>query len=836
APANSASVTIPIRPEMRPGYPVYIPYLDCYYYCNSFSHSFSVGGQCTTVLQLVAKRAKFYAPGKVGPSAPEGIEAIDLSNTLLPERPLQVLDSQGRPRLAGFPNVVMALDPDDINELFFVVGTDLEKIGEPRILRSLLKRARDMGLVSFDPVKDTYRMKVETGKGSNQQDPKAQWVEFFLQDPELPPQSPQVQDKAKKKKGNTNVSTGPVDILAAAKVYEERQEAATKRIKKVQKQIRKIDAKILNAQKKMRDLLNANRGAKQSVKDKNNAKIKSLQDLIEGREKEGKKPASQGLEAKRAALLDQIDKIQAQYDETLDDADQSGVNHLVTLIKLVGEQFISENKDIADLESTVNLLDLLSDKKATFSNGSQPGSYRYYSASHPDPEQQGQRLVRYVQQEGGGKEVEKRNPTLEPIWQGQQVEGFVKTVTSSSPAGQKPEAQLELVAPRRGIRVLTSNRTKPKGEVIPTSEIRELMFSVQESTVLKKRASTQYVGRASDWTDDTLKGLQKRFRLETIKAPTTPTFLRTQTPRALYTKMWDSIQEVVQRSVAAANEQLLLPNEKGQITKSTPPAYPDLLFPSEVRVGRSLVSVDAPFGDFKFRDNPDATKSWGPSGADGQTMAKAADRAGNGLAKEMFAQLNRSRKIWIDRVVAAGFDRSGYDEIEPAVRAFLGTFKSLTGLAAGGTFSWKKERSGRKRTTFSSPVFPVSDRRGYEVVGSYRYGRDVSIEPQNVFQGMHFQDVLAFLDKQTITNLLNAFVRKRGRIQGVPEVDKNGNPVLDKKGNPKTLNVRATDTTAQNSLEQHLLQQLRKNLSNKQILDLFGVDSDDPNQLEKGLG
>jgi hypothetical protein len=838
APAKSASVTIPIRPEMRPGYPVYIRYLDCYYYCNSFSHSFSVGGQCTTSLQLIAKRAKFYAPGKVGPAAPEGIEAIDLSNTLLPERPLQVLDSQGRPRLSGFPNVVMALDPDDINDLFFIVGNDLEKIGEPRILRSLLKRAVDMKIVSFDPVRNTYRMKVETGKGSNQQDPKTQWVEFFLQDPELPEQSPIAQDNTKTKKGDTALPTAsPVDIVKAAKAYEEKQESATNRVGKIEKQILKVDKQIISAKKKIADLHNADRGAKASVKAKNEKKRQSLNDLINGREKQGKKPAKQGLLDKRAALVAQANKIKAEFDSKLDDADKSGVDHLFTLIKLVGGQFISENSDVADLNSTVNLLDMLSDKKATFSNGSQPGSYRYYSASHPDPEMQGQRIVRYVQQEeGGAGELEKRNPILEPRWQGQQIEGYLRKVTSPYPGAAKPEAQLGIMTPERGIRVLTSDRTRPRGEVLPTSEIRELMFSVQESVVFKKRASAQYVGRAGNWTADTLNGIRKLFTLENIKAPTTSTFLYSATPRSLFTAEWNKIIEVVQKATQAANEQLLLPGDKGKITKNIPPAYPDLLFPSEVRVGRSLVSVDDPFGNFKFKDNPTATVSWGPSGADGQTMAKAANRSGNGLSKELYAQLNRTRKVWFDRLVSAGFDRSGYDEIEPAVRAFLGTFKALTGLAAAGEFSWKKERSRRKRTTFPSPVFPVSDARGYEVIGSYRYGRDVSIEPQNVFQGMHFQDVFSFLDKQTVTNILNAFVRKRGRIQGVPELDKDGKPVLDKKGNPKTLDVRATDTTAQNALEQHLLQQLRENLTNKQILDLFGVDSSESNQLERGLG
>ena len=112
APTTSASATIPLRPELRPGYPVYIPYLDSYYYCNSFAHGFSVGGSCTTSLQLIARRSKFYAPGD---TSQKGIEAIHLEYPNLPTKPLQVLDNSGRPRLSGFPNVVMALDPTQID-------------------------------------------------------------------------------------------------------------------------------------------------------------------------------------------------------------------------------------------------------------------------------------------------------------------------------------------------------------------------------------------------------------------------------------------------------------------------------------------------------------------------------------------------------------------------------------------------------------------------------------------------------------------------------------------------------------------------------------------------
>jgi hypothetical protein len=59
---HGGSVTIPIRPELRAGYPVYIEGKDSYYYVESVSHSFNYGSQCTTSLDLKAKRSKFYAP------------------------------------------------------------------------------------------------------------------------------------------------------------------------------------------------------------------------------------------------------------------------------------------------------------------------------------------------------------------------------------------------------------------------------------------------------------------------------------------------------------------------------------------------------------------------------------------------------------------------------------------------------------------------------------------------------------------------------------------------------------------------------------------------------
>jgi hypothetical protein len=58
---NTGSVTIPGRPEMRLGYPVYIRYRDSFHYVKSISHTFDYGGTFSTTLGLEMERRKIYS-------------------------------------------------------------------------------------------------------------------------------------------------------------------------------------------------------------------------------------------------------------------------------------------------------------------------------------------------------------------------------------------------------------------------------------------------------------------------------------------------------------------------------------------------------------------------------------------------------------------------------------------------------------------------------------------------------------------------------------------------------------------------------------------------------
>lgn len=71
AEATTGHVSIPLRPEIRMGYPVYITHKDVYYYITGISHNFSFGSSATTDLTLTAKRERIYdATGELTKNLP----------------------------------------------------------------------------------------------------------------------------------------------------------------------------------------------------------------------------------------------------------------------------------------------------------------------------------------------------------------------------------------------------------------------------------------------------------------------------------------------------------------------------------------------------------------------------------------------------------------------------------------------------------------------------------------------------------------------------------------------------------------------------------------------
>lgn len=75
---NQATITIPHRPELRLGFPIYLAPLDEVWYIRGLSHNIQFGGRTTTTLSLTARRQKFIAP--------KGISTLD-TGARIPGKP-----------------------------------------------------------------------------------------------------------------------------------------------------------------------------------------------------------------------------------------------------------------------------------------------------------------------------------------------------------------------------------------------------------------------------------------------------------------------------------------------------------------------------------------------------------------------------------------------------------------------------------------------------------------------------------------------------------------------------------------------------------------------------
>lgn len=63
---HRGTINIPLRPELRLGFPVYVAPKDQIWYLSGISHNIQFGGRAQTTLTLTAKRGKFVAPKGIG--------------------------------------------------------------------------------------------------------------------------------------------------------------------------------------------------------------------------------------------------------------------------------------------------------------------------------------------------------------------------------------------------------------------------------------------------------------------------------------------------------------------------------------------------------------------------------------------------------------------------------------------------------------------------------------------------------------------------------------------------------------------------------------------------
>lgn len=775
ASCKSASITIPLRPEIRPGYPVYIPYLDCFYYCNSFNHSFSVGGQCTTTLQMIAKRAKFFAPGDPTMVA-QGINAINLAYPAFPSLPLQVEGPDGRPYLQGFPNAVLALDPMQLNPVYFMVGSDIDLLDSEESIQGLLKMAVDMNVLTTEDKGDPGPEYTMSADG-------VQVIKFWFP-----------------KTGAGEMPEGAWDVMSLAAQYSAQQEKFVSNQGKLREDQVKKAKQIAEKESKIRGLRNDPDGKH----DADIAKLITELNVVPG-----------GLYAEQDALAVQFEQAKTDFDaKLLDVSSVGGVAFFRQLIVQTGERFFKSGtfgSTYGDPNATTTLLDMLSDKKATLSNSNLPGSYRYYSASHPAKEQQGQPVLKIDRSKSKLKEGS--TTTITPFIDSRFSDLLVQTFTKVPSSGTASGAALVGMEERKpiwGIRVLT-NRV-PGGEYVPTSEIREMMFAVHEIKLSKATVDSK-----KKISVDLGVGFQKGLSQMCLEACTGGQASNWSIQERL-SGINVAVTEALGAALAAATPVFI--DSPGTI----PPISESVLIPEVLDFQGGAVDTGKAFTEFKLADQPNGTVEMFP-GSERFTSAQVWPDLAAAVASDLARQIAGIKNDWWTTFLKTS---PKYTVAKACLTAFSNQIASGFGTPEPVKVDMPVSTITSRTEPVYSPVFPVSDKNGYEVVGSYRYGRDVDIDPDGVFDTLARLDILSMLDRKLVGEAMDVIVWGKGVWIETTKQGQGGKPVTEK--------TFVSGATAVKAVEQRLLASLRSQLTDQQILDIGAAKATgNPNVLEFNL-
>jgi len=121
---KNGTVTIPMRPELRMGFPIWFPKYDSFFYIQGISHNFSPGGQATTTLTLTAKRSKFIAPTNIGSITSLGSKSV----------PGPLDPKTNKPIMVTQPTFSVEF-PSGVGETVNNTGASNDQSGGPAIIR-----------------------------------------------------------------------------------------------------------------------------------------------------------------------------------------------------------------------------------------------------------------------------------------------------------------------------------------------------------------------------------------------------------------------------------------------------------------------------------------------------------------------------------------------------------------------------------------------------------------------------------------------------------------------------------------------------------------------------
>ena len=610
---NTASLTIPLRPEIKMGYPVYVEHIDTFYYVTSVSHSFSFGGSCTTTLELTARRKRFMPSGSPTVSYSEDPKnAVDFERTFLPPKALYK-EIEGLYRVTGFPNVVMALDTTKLDPSYLYFPLDYTMGGSSN--PTTAKMFRNMVIM------EGYRLKVLKLKNPNQDDVNSQLEDRFFLGPwnvTLPNEDGSEIKEAEIKLDSKGAFNG---------------ESALNKLNNATKKTRK-DASLLNKKGRFSESKKLREIAQQEYE----TKINKLRALTRG--------------SNELTIVDLIDTIKYASSKSGEGIPPSG--------------------------STSSIIALLSNKKSSF-NPNQPGYYRYYSSSHPDPDSQAPHQIN-VDNEG--------DVSLSPV----NIERPDATKNNMVVSiGEDDKVVFQEIAPKRGLKTKTLYNKVP--EIVPTKDILTLSFMTNEVKVVRKRTGISI--NSSLKPSEYIMTLKSNLKRELEKKHKNG--IRAKQLNALIFKSKKTANGTALKNGASK----LYGSDSNPIADNTEIKKTDI----PVIANETIIKTY----EFAVSDYPN--------------LVNTTD--------------------------------------ENALKTDLGNFiKDLKTIYKNPSVLYsKKVKKGKisnyyEKTSFISPIFPISDENGYEVFGSYQYGRGLDILPNNSFNQLLKQDPTKVFTEEELNEFL----------------------------------------------------------------------------------
>ena len=779
---EGCSVTIPLRPEMKPGYPVYVEENDCFYYVESVQHSFSYGGSCTTSLTLVCQRKKFLPPGNNHVKfSDDPARSVDLGRTELPEKFLykrydrtdegRQINSQPNEDIAykkvtGFPNVVMAFDHQNANPGMLFYEPDFHNIGRA----GSIERERYLKMI----VNEGLRLKILEADRDREPTATVQDGPWKLRVPKG--------DKVEWLPLGREPNDAPVAVIKKDKhgrLTSVRKVKASKSIKESRQRLGYL-----------------------SIAGINTLDIEGASGRLAGEKAQKKIGAAKN--AQKAKPLETAEQQRiAGEQQRIQEAVQksSGKNNgspQATILDLIEQ--IQEGMGRGDNSSPLqNLMSALQDRKTSFAPKAQ-GYFRYYSSSHPSPEHQGPDLETY------NVDPEKDQPVL--TFNDQTPDSVQDTVVKASIDGDgntiiygnNADARKQVV---RGLmtRTMYSNGV----EYVPTKDILSLSFQVTGNFTV-----TQVDG--------------PKIRLDAIWH---------QSGSPVGNEYWGKVFNNVLRSFKHRlkeypRKQIILAMfcplnyeaERNKIESyKLPKTYQDFP-PSKWDTPEAREHFSSDGVDVKRSGNdPQNVNDIAFKKADGSDLKSKANISRH-IAQALVYKLREESK----RVVSEAYDAETWvtysvdkkNELIRKVKAHLGEVLFAGGRSLLPTTDGKQiertkiEIKGEEKVI--TPIFPISDSKGYEVFGAYQYGRGLNAargtlfdallkqDPSRIFTAKELDEVMKQLDASSNGAEYRAKL-KQLFINKLRALHKNDPTNLDRIAVGLRLDATPTKRTEENKLE-----------------------------------